>query len=188
MTIYLGIDPGLNGSFGIIEDDRVYGSPFPTFWTTMKSGRRRQKYDWEAIKEFIEMHKDAIITIEKQYPMPMQGVVSHAIITIEKQYPMPMQGVVSQFSIGLGYGTLTGLLCGLGITPKRVHAKTWQKEFFQRDPEKTTKDQALEVVKELYPNVDLFATERSTVPHSGIVDSLLIAEWGKRCEEGTLKK
>ena len=135
----------------------------------MASGKRRQKYDWQAIQEFLQVRKDAIVTIEKQYQMPMQGVTS-------------------QFTIGLGYGTLRGMLCGLGITIKTVHAKTWQKEFFQRDPEKTTKEQALEAVKELYPNVDLFASERSAVPHSGIVDGLLIAEWGKRCEEGALKK
>jgi hypothetical protein len=135
----------------------------------MNSGKRRQKYDWSAIKEFLRVRKDAIVTIEKQFPMPIQGITS-------------------QYSIGLGYGTLLGLLCGLGIKTEKVHPKTWQKEFFKRDPEKTTKEQALEAVKELFPNVDLFASERSTVPHSGIVDALCLAEYGKRCEEGTLKK
>lgn len=169
MTTYIGLDPGLMGAFGVIEGNHIYGSPFPTFWVKMASGRRRQKYDWKAIKEFIEVRKDAIITIEKQYPMPMQGVTS-------------------QFTIGVGYGTLRGMLCGLGMATKVVHSKTWQKEFFQRDPEKTTKDQALEVVKELYPNVDLFATERSTVPHSGIVDAILISEYGRRRELGELSE
>lgn len=168
---FCGIDPGLSGAFAVIDPEkaRIYCSPFPTFWVTMASGKRRQKYDWKAIQEFLQVRKGSIITIEKQYPMPMQGVTS-------------------QFTIGIGYGVLRGMLCGLDITTKQVHAKTWQKEFFQRDPEKTTKEQALEAVKVLYPNVDLFASERSTVPHSGIVDALLITEWGKRDEEGTLSK
>jgi len=164
MTTYIGIDPGLNGAFGVIDREHVYGAPIPTFWVTMKSGKRRQKYDWAAILEFLQVRKDSFVTIEKQYPMPMQGVTS-------------------QFTIGLGYGTVRGMLCGVGITTKTVHAKTWQKEFFKREEGKTTKEQALEVVKMLYPNVDLYSSERSTVPHTGIVDALLIAEYGRRCEE-----
>lgn len=169
MTIHLGCDPGLNGSFGIIDGSHVYGAPIPTFWVTMKSGKRRQKYDWPAILEFLQVRKDAIVTIEKQFPMPIQGVTS-------------------QFTIGLGYGAVRGMLCGLDITTKTVSAKTWQKEFFTRDKEKTTKEQALEVVKVLYPHVDLFASERSTKPSDGIVDSILIAEYGRRKEIGVLSK
>jgi len=103
-----------------------------------------------------------------------------SFVTIEKQYPMPTQGVTSQFTIGLGYGTVRGMLCGIGITTKTVHAKTWQKEFFTRDKTKTTKEQALEAVKKIYPHVDLFATERSTKEHEGIIDALLICEYGRR--------
>jgi hypothetical protein len=169
MTTYLGCDPGLNGGFGIIDGSHVYGAPIPTFWITMKSGKRRQKYDWNAILEFLQVRKDAIVTIEKQYPMPMQGVTS-------------------QFTIGIGYGAIRGLLCGLGIVTKTVQAKTWQKEFFKRDKEKTTKEQAIEALKEIYPHVDLFASERSTVPHDGIVDAVLISEYGKRREMGMLSE
>lgn len=164
MTIYMGIDPGFSGAFGVIEGSHVYGAPIPTFWITLKSGKRRKQYDYPAIKEFLKVRKDAITTLEEQFPMPMQGVVS-------------------QYSIGLGYGMFIGMLCGLDITKKTVHAKTWQKEFFQRNPEKTTKEQALEAIQILYPAVDLFASERSTVPHTGIVDAVLIAEYGKRREE-----
>ena len=164
MTTFVGIDPGLTGAFGVIDGEHVYGAPIPTFWVTMKLGKRRQKYDWKAILKFLQVREDSFVTIEKQYPMPMQGVTS-------------------QYTIGLGYGTVRGMLCGLGITTKAVHAKTWQKEFFKRDKEKTTKDQALEVVKVLYPNVDLYSSERSTVQHTGIVDALLIAEYGRREEE-----
>jgi hypothetical protein len=171
MTLYIGIDPGFSGAFGVIdlEQGRIYGAPIPTFWRVLKSGKRRKQYDYLAIRKFFETRKEAIVTLEEQFPMPMQGVVS-------------------QFSIGLGYGLFIGLLCGVDITTKIVHAKTWQKEFFIRDKEKTTKEQALEVVKVLYPNVDLYSSERSTVAHTGIVDSLLIATYGKMNHEGDLEK
>lgn len=167
MTTYVGLDPGYGGALGIIEGDHVYGVPLPTFWYTLKSGKRRRQYDYIAIREILKARKEAIVTLEEQHPMPMQGVVS-------------------QYSIGFGYGLLTGLLCGLDITTKLVAAKTWQKEFFQRDPEKTTKEQALEALKEIYPEVDLYSSERSTVPHSGIVDAILLAVYGRRREMGEL--
>lgn len=167
--ISVGIDPGLNGAFGVIDGTHIYGIPITTYWITLKSGKRRQKYDWQATLKILQVRKDTIVTIEKQYSMPMQGIVS-------------------QFSVGLGYGALRGMLCGLDITTKPVHAKTWQKEFFKRDKEKTTKEQALEAIKELYPQVDLFASERSTVHHEGIVDAMLIAEYGRRREAGELSE
>ena len=167
--ISIGIDCGLNGAFGVIDGTHVYGAPIPTYWITMKSGKRRRQYDYIAIRKFFEPRRDAIVTLEEQFPFPGQGVVS-------------------QFSTGFGYGLFLGLLCGLDITTKTVHAKTWQKEFFVRDKTKTTKEQALEVVKAIFHNVDLFASERSTVPHDGIVDSLLLAEYGRRREVGVLSK
>ena len=164
MTTFVGIDPGLTGAFGVIEGNHIYGAPIPTFWRVLKSGKRRKQYDYMAIRKFLKVRKDAIVTLEEQFPFPGQGVVS-------------------QFSTGFGYGLLLGMMCGLGIVTKIVHAKVWQKEFFKRDMEKTTKEQALEVVKEIYPHVDLFSSERSAVPHDGIVDAILIAEYGRRSEE-----
>ena len=164
MTTFVGVDPGLSGAFGVIDGEHIYGIPIPTFWYTLKSGKRRRQYDFIAIRKILEVRKDAIVRIEEQFPFPGQGVVS-------------------QFTTGFGYGLLLGLLCGLDITTKMVHAKVWEKEFFKRASEKTTKEQALEVVKVLYPNIDLYSSERSTVPHTGIVDAVLIAEYGRRCEE-----
>ena len=167
MTTFVGIDPGLNGAFGVISGEHIYGAPIPTFWVTLKSGKRRRQYDPMAIRNFLEVRREAVVTLEEQFPFPGQGVVS-------------------QFTTGCGYCLFIGLLCGLDITTKIVHAKTWQKEFFERDKSKTTKEQALEEIKEIYPRIDLFASERSTKEHDGIVDAVLIAEYGRRREKGEL--
>lgn len=179
MTTYIGIDPGLNGALGFIREDKVFGTPIPTFWRELKSGKRRKQYDYLAIRQILVRYKEAFVALEEQFPMPMMRQTPNGIVK---------QGAVSVFSTGFGYGMFVGLLCGLDITTEEGHAKTWQKEFFKRDTTKTTKEQALEAVKALYPNVDLYATERSKRAHDGIVDALLIAEWGRRKIKGILKK
>jgi len=47
-----------------------------------------------------------------------------------------------------------------------------------------TKAMALLAAKRLFPSVDLTATERSKKPHDGIVDALLLAEYGRRKSTG----
>lgn len=187
MSVFVGIDPGLNGGFGIFREDKIFGLPTPTFWRELKSGKRRKQYDYDKIAKFLKAQKSLAasegqllyLVLEEQFPMPMMRQTPNGIAK---------QGAVSVFSTGFGYGMYVGMLRVLNIKQEDVHAKTWQKEFFKRDTSKTTKEQALEALKLLYPNVDLFATERSKKVHDGIVDALLIAEWGKRKIEGKLKK
>ena len=179
MTEYIGIDPGLIGSFGFIENNRIYATPIPTFWV-VKNGKRRKHYDIKAIRNFLQAHKDAIVTLEEQFPLPFERKLKDGAVV--------KQGAVSSFSTGCGYCLFVGMLCGLDIDTFIVHPKTWQKEFFKRDPAKTTKEQALKALQELYPYVNLYRTERSTKPDHNLVDALLIAEWGKRKYEGVLKE
>jgi len=180
MTTYVGIDPGLDGAFGVIEDEHVYGIPIPTFWYTLKSGKRRRQYDHMAIRKILEVRKDAIVTIEQQIPLPLVFEKANGI----KQ----KQRATSLFTTGYGFGVLMGLLAAIDITTKTVHPKTWQAAFFKRENGKTTKEQALEVVNVLFTNINLFASERSTKEHDGIIDALLICEYGRRLALGVLKK
>lgn len=181
MREFIGIDPGLNGGFGIISEDAIFGTPMPTFWRELKSGKRRKQYDEIKIRGILKTHETAFVALEEQFPMPMTRFDT-------RQGKEVKQGAVSVFSTGYGYGMFMGLLCGLDMTTEIVHAKTWQSEFFKRDTSMTTKAQALEALMVLYPNVDLFATERSKKAHDGIVDSLLISEWGRRKALGILEK
>lgn len=178
---YVGIDCGLSGGIGIIRGEKVFGMPIPTFWTVLKSGKHRKQYDYIAIRTILKAEFVTLVTLEEQFPMPM----SHFDKKANKEVK---QGAVSVFSTGFGYGMFMGMLCGLDLNTETIHPKTWQKEFFKRDTSKTTKEQALEALKAIYPNVDLYATERSKKPADGIIDALLIAEWGRRKAKGELKK
>jgi hypothetical protein len=189
MTTHIGIDPGVNGAYARIEEGEnleVMGAPLPTFWITVKTKngiKRRQKYDIKAMYTIFKNVGVARFTIEKQIPMPMERTIETPTGTKTMK-----QGATSVFTTGCGYGFIRGVVYGMGVTPEVVHPKTWQKEFFKRDTSKTTKEQALDALKALYPNVDLFATERSKKVHDGIVDAILIAEWGRRKTKGELKK
>lgn len=191
MTIYIGIDPGLTGGLAVISDTRTFGTPIPTITINVKKGKgwvKRKRYDLLALHRFFYRYTLGItsgedmlyhVILEEQFPMPMQRKT--------KEGKIAKQASVSMFSTGLGYGIFQGLLTGLGMKYTTVHPKTWQKEFGIGTKHNeiggvilNTKEQALLVCEELFPDVNLMASERSTVPHKGIVDALLIAMYGKR--------
>ena len=107
-------------------------------------------------------------------------------VFIEKQQPFPKQGVKSMFSLGRGQGIIEGIVGSLGISYELVHPKTWQTYFMGKV--KKTKEKAYQIAHRLFPHTRLYV-ERKTVRrvHTGLVDSLLIAEYGWRKVQGRLK-
>jgi len=83
-------------------------------------------------------------------------------------------------SIGYGFGALKQCLVDFAIPHEVRRANVWQKEFGISARKGNTKVQALQICQDLFPNVNLLATERSKKPHDGIVDALLIAEYARR--------
>lgn len=114
----------------------------------------------------------------------------------------------SNFSFGLNNGLVTGMLQTAGIPYTKVQAKKWQKEMFEgirpvevpamekkqkgipavqkRDKNGNlkykidTKATALVAAKRLFPKETFLPTERSKVPHDGIVDAVLIGLYCSR--------
>jgi len=83
------------------------------------------------------------------------------------------------------FGHLVTLLKLENRRYQTVLPKMWQKEFWTR-PKMAKKERfdtkaaAFAAAIKLWPMADFTATERSTTPHDGIVDALLIAEWARR--------
>lgn len=168
--IFIGIDPGLQGGIATIREDGVVARPMFTV-TIEKAGKKRKAYDHAALSDYLwkASPRDFYAIIEEQHPMVrFRGG--------KKQ----KQGVTSTFSIGYGFGALRQCLFDFNIPHDVVRAKEWQKTYGIHGKKGDTKEQALEVCKELFPDVNLLATTRSKKPHSGLVDAILIAEWGKR--------
>lgn len=172
--IFIGIDPGKEGGIVClpVTGEAILTNQMPVF---------SQEVDGYAVAGTLSGIKDSGFDV---------------IIGLEKVASMPGQGVKSMFSFGFGCGIVEGVIQTLQMPYVKIQPKAWQKVAFEGvapiyKPAKPTKDgkpanpkidtkaMALVAARRLYPNVNLLATEGSKVPHSGIVDALLIAHYLK---------
>lgn len=98
--IFLGVDPGESGAFGVVGID---GSPV----TSWKFKEQTERDIWDAMKEF---------TLS-----PDVGLA-----TLEQVNAMPKQGVSSSFKFGQSYGFLRGLLAASAVPYELVRPQAWQ--------------------------------------------------------------
>jgi hypothetical protein len=163
----IGIDVGLTG--GIAELPENQGAP-PTRWWPMPVIDK--VLDLNALYQlFADLRFDAI---QSEPPR------IHAYL--EKASARPDQGTVSMFKFGRVFGALVALLVASAIPYTLVHPATWSKVIHAGigGDVKDTKQKSLIAVKMLFPGLDLRASDRCKVPHSGIVDAIAIAEYGRR--------
>lgn len=94
---HIGIDPGKTGYIAAIDGDGAVA------WTwTLKDRTHRD------IIDLLSAHADCPVMIERQYAM--RG-----------------QGLSSTFTIGFGYGVLTGIVESLGMPLHLCRAQDWQR-------------------------------------------------------------
>jgi len=103
----------------------------------------------------------------------------------------------SNFKFGFASGAMEALLVAHSIAFERVAPKAWQKVAWQgvhivstatgkrlksgaMQTKVDTKGTSLLAAKRLFPTLDLRASERCKIPHDGIVDALLMAEYARR--------
>lgn len=154
MKAFLGIDPGLKGGLAIIRGQEVTVVPMPA---------NGAELDLNAIKSFISTH----------------GPIDFAVI--EKVGAMPKQGSVSGFKFGKVAGMLEAMVVAFGIPYSLVRPQEWQKQMLQGTNSKDdTKTRGIQVCGRVFPSVSLLATSRSYVPHDGMSDALLMAEYCRR--------
>jgi hypothetical protein len=167
MTSYVGIDNGLDGGVATLfappADPGIGKAAMPT----VKVGKGRVV--------------DVLVLNEWAREWAQNG----STVIIE-QATKHSAGKLALCSTWFTYGSI--IAC-LKINRVRYHEitspRTWQKEFWTvpkmaAGQKFDTKAAALAVVRKLWPTLDLRASERCSVPHDGIVDALLIAEYGRR--------
>jgi len=86
---------------------------------------------------------------------------------------------IGTMSLSLCSGLWKMALTARGIPFLEVAASTWQAEMLRGSPGATTKDRAIWLAGQLWPDLDLLPG-RFTTPQDGIADAALIAEWGRR--------
>ena len=161
----VGIDPGKTGGIAVIYPDGQVGlDTMPV----IKSSKR-DVLDIEELRRVL-----ALICVP--------GNFHSAKVFIEKQQPLPakMGGGVANFQRGSNLGVLEALCCGLIIPYEVVSPLRWQRLVLADIVGDDTKQRAALAVSRLYPRLDLRASSRAKKPHGGLVDALLIAEYGRR--------
>lgn len=152
---YLGIDPGLTGGIALLSDDEIINLPMPVIGNEL---------DLVTISRFLLEHAGYI-----------------KLATLESVHAMPRQGVRSMFKFGRQFGALEALLVAYKIPYNLVKPQKWQRLEFEGTPANLRpKERALLSCQRKFPLVNLLATEKSRVPHDGMVDAILMADYSRR--------
>lgn len=102
--------------------------------------------------------------------------IKHAFI--EKAQAMPGQGVVAMFNYGVGFGRLLAWCEAFKVPFTLIPPQTWTKRMHKGCTGKDAKAKSLIASKRLFPN-EKFIPKGCRVPHMGLVDARLIAEYGR---------
>lgn len=155
MKSYIGIDNGISGGIAIVDEKgrHLYAIPMPV----TKHGKRSE-IDVRKVKAVLApLHGDILVTIEE----PGGAKSYHAAV-----------------SMAASFHALRAVVECLCIPLQRITPAKWQKPMLKAKAG-DTKPAALKKVLELWPTANLLGTPRCTIPNTGIIDALLIAEWAR---------
>lgn len=164
MRKYIGIDIGKKGAIYMLNED----------------GTEEWRVAMPMIKDQVDWHE--LNAILEPYQM------FNGMVVYEKLGVIFGTSKKTAFSMGEQYGAVRQCCISNNIRYTEVPAKKWQAEIFegQVNIQKTgktsrdTKAMALVAAKRLFPTVNLLMTKASSVPHDGLVDALLMAEYARR--------
>ena len=128
MALYLGIDPGFSGAWGMIDHNGKYQS----CGDMLNNGKH-------ILSNYV--HAEIIQAIDRQ---EVQAV-------IEAVHSMPAQGVASSFKFGLAYGMAIAIMERLRCPWHMVTPQKWKKDMGLT----SDKNQSLDMARELWPNAPL---------------------------------
>lgn len=168
MRPILGIDPGSKGFLTILHEDGTMDH------YAIADGDMRDLADY--IKLVVQFHPAVHVVMEEV----------HAIVNSSAK---------ATFGFGEVNGYIKGMLTALGVPYTLVQPKVWQKEVWVSQdmvydtkegkdgkPRRVvnTKQTSYNAARRLFPNVDFRKSERCRNWDDNKVDSLLIAEYGRR--------
>jgi Holliday junction resolvasome RuvABC endonuclease subunit len=126
--IYVGIDPGFSGAWGMIDHHGAYVS----CGDMIHDGKHiKQRMVWAEMSQALD-RQDRETAIE----------VVHS---------MPKQGVASSFKFGMAYGVALGLVDRLLCPAHLVTPQAWKKAMGLTSDKRTS----LNMARELWPNAPL---------------------------------
>lgn len=174
--IVIGVDPGMNGAIVAMDitNNKIHKHIIPRI-------SKNAPIDAHELADIFRHYH--VMTCEKH-------------VIIEEVHAMFGSAAKSTFNFGFVCGQIRQCVVTLKMRYSMVQPKTWQKSLHEGIPiikklkkgnkkeTKDTKAMSLMVVKNLFPDIELRTPNKSggfyKNPHDGIVDALLIAEWGRR--------
>ena len=161
----MGVDPGKKGAFVVLKNGHFsLGETFPT-----------DHMGEICFRKLCNRMQAMSLTLD--------------VVFVEKVGAMAGWGARSLFNFGRNYQMALDAVAYIDRPRIDVPPKEWQATLFtkadhirkypdQKNKALDRKKMALIKAKELFPKQDFLATERSRIPHDGIVDATLIAYHG----------
>jgi len=165
----LGIDPGLNGGFAVID------TTIDPFLYSM---------------QIMPVRKDGAVDGKFIFDWVLAQKVDSAFF--EDVHSIYGIGAKQNFNLGINIGIIKGSLNCAGVEYKLVQPKEWQASCHQGvySKEVRAKDKTLDAATRLYPDLVKRLTPQKTArmkydpkPHDGLIDALMIAHYGKIIRE-----
>lgn len=170
--LYVGIDPGLSGAIGVIDNKDKFLSVFDApIITQNKSGKKKK-----------QLSSNGIVAIISEIIGMAEGI-ENIHVTIEKAIVMPQiqgrnggQGTVSAFNFGYGAGIYEGVFAAMGVSFNVVFPATWKKEVFNNTGLGANKEFSIILAQQFYPEAKNCLKLKK---HDGRAEAILLAGWGR---------
>lgn len=159
----MGIDPGLTGGIALLSRDGLLIEPMP---------RISENGDID-IYELGRLISDYSKEIEQAF--------------LENVHAMPKNGSIGNFKLGRCFGVIQGLLMVFGVPHTAIAPVKWMKEMHQGiSKDLPTKQRSATAFRRIFPKINALENKRCRVPHMGMIEAALIAEYGRRTLGKTL--
>jgi len=174
IKLFIGIDPGKMGGISVITENLevIHTQSCPVIKT--------------------EFDRFGMVELLTRFTKDSKYSIHHVVL--EDIHAVQVSGRTGAFTMGEGKGIWEGILPSLNLRHSLIQPKEWQalvwkgvkKVMVTSSSGKTkvcdTKSTSLLSVKNLFPGLKLTCPTkpRSSIPHDGIVDSLLIAYYASK--------
>lgn len=149
--ITIGIDPGLTGAVGILQDGHFVGvEDIPTI--LKGTGSVKQEVDPAGL---IRLLRDRCLDSDVE-------------VALERVNAMPGQGVSSVFSLGDSFGCIRACVAAVRLPLNYVSPVTWKKHFKLTSEKEMSRALAIRLFPEAPINLK---------KHSDRAEALLMARW-----------
>jgi hypothetical protein len=162
MKYYLGIDNGVSG--GLVALSTAPGlPPLAMLPMPVKRARKGNEVDVREVLAWLNLHEIRL---------------SECMTIIEE--PGGSKSAKAATSMAGAFHALRAMLEVHRARYERVTPHAWQRVMLPGCKPGETKERALETAQRLWPGTDWRATDRCRLPHDGLIDAALIAEYGRR--------